>query len=179
MPTPCIFASYSGASSCKMDCHWGVALRKVLYQEWCVSTRKTWTQHLGLTNMFCMNRFRDWEKLLGHYCILVLVFSWREVISESSVYAHFLISSFLIYLNSSRLFYRWSYGILLYEIFTIGKLFRLGYSVLAICFITTQLVQIATVAGLGRKNSWTMIQKGIVVWNIFTYVKVLEYVRVC
>ena len=82
-------------SSCKMDCHWGVALRKILYQEWCVSTRKTWTQHLGLTNMFCMNRFRDWEKLLGHYCILVLVFSWREVISESSVYAHFLISYFL------------------------------------------------------------------------------------
>ena len=45
-----------------------------------------------------------------------------------------LIFVFLIFLNSSCLFYRWSYGSLLYEIFTNG------------------LVQIATVAGLGRKN---------------------------
>ena len=73
-PAPCIFASCSGASSGEMDCHWGVALRKVLYQEWCVSTRKTWTLHLGLTSLFCMNCFQVWEKLLGHYCILVFVF---------------------------------------------------------------------------------------------------------
>ena len=57
-PTPCIFASYSGASSCEMDCHWGVALRKVLYQEWCVSTRKTWTLHLSLTSFFLWIVFR-------------------------------------------------------------------------------------------------------------------------
>ena len=28
----------------------------------------------SLTSLFCMNCFQNWEKLLGHYCILVFVF---------------------------------------------------------------------------------------------------------
>ena len=40
-----------------------------------------------------------------------------------------LIFVFLIFLNSSRLFHRWSYGILLYEIFIIGKLFWLFWGI--------------------------------------------------
>ena len=69
-----------------------------------------------------MNCFQNREKLLGHYCILVFEFFDVRSSQEGVL---MLIFVFLISLNSSRWFYRWSYGILLYEIFTIGKLFRL------------------------------------------------------
>ena len=69
-----------------------------------------------------MNCFQVWEKLLGHYCILVFVFSWCEATSERSGYAHFRISYFLKLIPFVLQVLR-SYGGLLYEIFTIGKLF--------------------------------------------------------
>ena len=93
-PTPCIFASYSGASSCEMDCHWGVALRKVLYQEWCVSTRKTWTLHLSLTSFF-YELFSGLGKVIGSPLYSGLCISWCEVILRRSGYAHFCISYIL------------------------------------------------------------------------------------
>ena len=156
--TPRIFASYSGASPCKMDCHWGVALRKIFYQEWCVSTRKTWTLQLSSMRMVLYEIFSGLQKVtwLLLYFGLFILLVWAHL-SEKWLFSFFMVSDqrstpmtlcmfpspphspfpltpkmfwlnlFLqernfIALNLSRLFYRWSYGVLLYEIFTIGKL---------------------------------------------------------
>ena len=46
----------------------------------------------SLTSLFCMNCFQNWEKLLGHCCILVFVFFLCEVISGRSCCAHLRIT---------------------------------------------------------------------------------------
>ena len=47
-----------------MDCHWGFALRKIFYQEWCVSTNKTRTLELGLMRMVLYELFLGVPKVI-------------------------------------------------------------------------------------------------------------------
>ena len=74
-----------------MDCHWGFTLRKIFYQEWCVSTRKPWTLELGLMRMVLCELFPGVQKVFGYFCIFAFLFCWCEVISVRSIYTHFRI----------------------------------------------------------------------------------------
>ena len=79
--------------------HWGFTLRKIFYQEWCVSTRKTWTLELGLMRMVLYELFPGVQKVFGYFFILAFLFCWSEFILVRSNYTHFCIVLWLVTRN--------------------------------------------------------------------------------
>ena len=79
--------------------HWGFTLRKIFYQEWCVSTRKTWTLELGLMRMVLYELFPGVQKVFGYFFILAFLFCWSEFILVRINYTHFCIVLWLVTRN--------------------------------------------------------------------------------